>query len=458
MKFSENWLRTFVNPPLSTRELADLLTFGGIEIEAVAPVAPPFERVVVGEVLSVEKHPNADRLNVCHVNISGNAKEAPLTIVCGAPNVRPGMRVPTALVGATLPGMEIKAAKVRGVDSSGMLCSARELGVSDAADGLLELPSDAALGANVRDVLDLDDHVFDSKPTPNRGDCLSLRGMAREVAALSGEPLCVIDAPVVEVSHDARPSITLDAPQACPLYCGRIVRGVNVKAPTPRWMVQRLVRSGVRSISAVVDVTNYVMLELGQPLHAFDAAMIEGGIHVRFAKPGEKLALLNGETHELSESFLVIADDQKALALAGIMGGAASAVGDATCDILLESAYFDPDVIAGKSRVLGFGSDSSYRFERGVNFAGAREAMTRATQLVLDICGGAAGPVAEAVAHLPQRAPIDLRLDRVERVLGITISAAAVAGIFTRLGFEHSATVDGLQVTPPAHRFDVTID
>ena len=460
MKFSENWLRTLVNPALSTRELADLLTFGGIEIEAVAAVAPPFERVVVGEVLSVEKHPHADRLNVCQVNIAGNVNEAPLKIVCGAPNVRAGMRVPAALVGAKLPGVEIKAATVRGVDSSGMLCSARELGLSDDADGLLELPLDAVIGANVREVLELDDHVFDSKPTPNRGDCLSLHGMAREVAALSGEPLRMIDASVVEVSHDAQLAITLEAPHACPLYCGRIVRGVNVKAPTPRWMVQRLARSGVRSISAVVDVTNYVMLELGQPMHAFDAAMIEGGIHVRFARPGEQLVLLNGETRELSESFLVIADDQKALALAGIMGGAHSAVGDATQDVFLESAYFDPGVIAGKSRVLGFGSDSSYRFERGVNFAGAVEAMMRATRLLLDICGGAAGPVAEAAAplSLPKRAPIDLRLERVERVLGVAISAEAVANIFTRLGFEHVRTDDGLRVTPPACRFDLSIE
>ena len=460
MKFSESWLRTFVNPPLSTAALADLLTFGGIEIESVVPVAPPFERVVVGEVLAVEKHPNADRLNVCRVNIAGNVDEAPLTIVCGAPNVRPGMRVPVALVGAKLPGMEIKAATVRGVDSSGMLCSARELGLSDAADGLLELPSGAAIGVSVRDALDLDDRVFDSKPTPNRGDCLSLRGVAREVAALSGEPLRQADLAAVQARHEARPAITLGAPAACPLYCGRLVRDVNVKAPTPHWMAQRLVRSGIRCISAVVDVTNYVMLELGQPMHAFDAAMIEGGIQVRFAKAGEKLALLNGEIRDLSESFLVIADDKKAIALAGIMGGAASAVGNATCDILLEAAYFDPDVIAGKSRVLGFGSDSSYRFERGVNFAGAREAMERATRLVLDVCGGSAGPVAvaAAAAQMPQRKSIEFRLEKLERVLGVAFSADAAAQVFTRLGFAYSTTVEGLRVTPPAYRFDVSIE
>ncbi len=459
MKFSESWLRTFVNPPLSTRELADLLTFGGIEVEGVAPVAPPFDRVVVGEVLSVEKHPNADRLNVCQVNVTGNANEAPLTIVCGAPNVLAGMRVPAALVGARLPGIEIKAAKVRGVASHGMLCSAKELGLSDEADGLLSLPPGTPIGKNVRDVLGLDDQMFDSKPTPNRGDCLSLRGLAREVAALSGAtPAQQADAVAVPASHDAKPTITLEAPQACPLYCGRILRGVNTNAATPAWMTQRLARSGVRSISAVVDVTNYVMLELGQPMHAFDAAKIDGDIRVRFARPGEKLTLLNGETRELSDAFLVIADDRKALALAGIMGGADSAVGNTTRDIVLESAFFDPDTITGKSRVLGFGSDSSFRFERGVDFGATREAMERATRLILEICGGSAGPVAEATAALPSRKPISLRLARVERVLGIAVSRAEAVGIFERLGFAHENADDGLRVTPPSYRFDIAIE
>lgn len=456
MKFSENWLRTFVDPKLTTRELADLLTFGGIEIEGTQPASPAFDRVVVGEVLSVAKQPNADRLNVCQVNTGA----APLTIVCGAPNVRAGMRVPTALVGAKLPGMEIKAAKVRGVESSGMLCSAKELGISDAADGLLALAADAAIGADIRKVLDLNDIIFDSKPTPNRGDCLSLRGLAREVSALSGAELRTIDVSAISASHDAQPAITLNAPKSCPLYCGRLMRGVNVKAPTPDWMVRRLARSGVRSISAVVDVTNYVMLELGQPMHAFDAAKIDGAIQVRMATPAEKLELLNGETRELNNQFLVIADDKKALALAGIMGGAQSAVGDDTRDILLEAAYFDPDVIAGKSRVLGFGSDSSYRFERGVDFSGAQAAMARATQLVLELCGGGAGPVAvaESVEHLPQRKPVYVRLSRVARVLGLALDADAVSGIFTRLGFTHAAIEGGFRVTPPAHRFDIAIE
>ena len=458
MKFSENWLRTLVNPSLSTRELADLLTFGGIEIEGVAPVAPPFERVVVGEVLSMEKHPNADKLNVCQVNVAGNTNAAPLTIVCGAPNVRPGMRVPAALVGAKLPGLEIKVAKVRGVESSGMLCSAKELGLSDAADGLLALPADATIGASVRDVLDLDDQVFDSKPTPNRGDCLSLRGLAREVAALSGGAIKAVEISAVPATHDDKPVITLEAPESCPRYCGRLIKGVDVKAPTPEWMVRRLARSGIRALGAVVDVTNYVMLESGQPMHAFDAARIEGGIRVRFAKAREKLTLLNDETRALSVSMLVIADERKVLALAGIMGGADSAVGDATRDIVLESAFFDPLVIAGKSRALGFGSDAAFRFERGVDFNAARDAMERATQLILDICGGSAGPVAEAVAALPARDPIALRLARIERVLGVAVSRAQAQNIFTRLGFTQVETGEGLRVTPPSYRFDIAIE
>ncbi len=281
MKFSENWLRTFVNPPLSSRELADALTMGGIEVEFMEPAAPLFDKVVVGEVLKVEKHPGADRLAVCEVDTGA----APLTIVCGAPNVRPGIKVPAALVGARLPGMEIKAAKVRGVESHGMLCSARELGLSEDAAGLLILPQDAQTGADIRKVLDLDDQLFTTKPTPNRGDCLSLLGMAREVAAITGAAITAVKCDPVEDELGEALDIKLEAPQACPRYCGRLVRGVNARARTPQWMVERLARSGVRSLGALVDITNYVMLELGQPLHAFDAAKIEGAVHVRFA-PG----------------------------------------------------------------------------------------------------------------------------------------------------------------------------
>lgn len=454
MKFSENWLRTFVAPALSTAELAEVLTMGGIEVEEIEPVAPRFDRVVVGEVLAVEKHPAADRLTVCRVNVG----VAPLAIVCGAPNVRAGMKVPTALVGARLPAMEITAATVRGVESQGMLCSASELGLSADAGGLLALPADAPIGADVREVLELDDHVLTIKPTPNRGDCLSVFGVAREVAAITGAPLQRLRiAPVIAVAQEAI-AVALEAPGACPRYCGRVIRNVDPNAPTPPWMVARLERSEIRSISAIVDITNYVMLELGQPLHAFDAAKLEGGIRVRFARESESLMLLNGETARLGLDFLVIADERKALALAGIMGGAQSAVSTTTRDVFLESAFFDPEAIAGKSRRLGFGSDSSYRFERGVDFAATREALERASRLVLEICGGEAGPVSEARAALPQRAAVALRPERAERVLGVRIGTGRMREILERLGFECTMSDARLRVTPPAYRFDVGIE
>ncbi len=454
MKFSENWLRTFVNPQLSTRELADVLTMHGVEVEDIEPAAPAFDKVVVGEVISVAKHPDADRLTVCQVNVG----VAPLTVVCGAPNVRTGIKVPTALVGARLPQATIRTAKVRGVESQGMLCSEKELGLAEEASGLMILPQDAPLGMSVRELLDLDDQLLTTKPTPNRGDCLSLLGMAREVAAVTGARLNVNDPKAVAPAVSDRVAVTLDAPAACPLYCGRIVRGVNAAATTPQWMVQRLERSGIRAISAIVDITNYVMLELGQPLHAFDAAKLEGGVRVRFARQGEKLTLLNGETRALGTQYLVIADEKKALALAGIMGGLGSAVSNDTRDIFLESAFFDPDVIAGKPRILGFGSDSSYRFERGVDFEGTPKALERATQLVLEICGGAAGPMVRARDKLPRREPVRMRLARAERLLGIPLTAGQVDTILRRLGCEFTRSEDGFRVTPPSFRFDISIE
>ena len=454
MKLSEHWLRTFVNPPLATQQLADAITMSGVEVEAVDPVAPPFERVVVGEVISVEKHPGADRLTICQVNVG----VAPLTIVCGAPNVQPGMKAPTALVGARLPGLEIKATKVRGVQSNGMLCSARELGLSVDAEGLMVLPGSAQAGADIREVLDLDDHVLTTKPTPNRGDCLSVLGLAREVAAITGAPLAAVPSARVAASSSDTLPITLHAPQACPRYCGRLVRGVNARAQVPEWLIARLERSGIRSISAIVDITNYVMLELGQPLHAFDAAKIEGGIQVRFAADRESLTLLNGETREFTDDFLVIADERKALALAGIMGGTESAVARETRDIFLEAAFFEPAVIAGKSRRLGFGSESSYRFERGVDFTATRDAIERATRLVLEICGGAAGPVSEAKDALPARPPVALRVARLERILGMSPGAERARDILVRLGFSCTKNGDVIDATPPAYRFDIAIE
>ena len=454
MKFSENWLRTFVNPPLASRELADVLMMSGVDVETVEPAAPAFEKVVVAEVIEVQKHPDSDRLTVCRVNAGG----APLTIVCGAHDVRAGIRVPLAQAGARLSGIEIKQAKVRGVESNGMLCSAKELGLAEDASGLMILPADAPIATDIRKYLELDDQLFTIKPTPNRGDCLSLYGVAREVAAITGSPLKPVDTPAVHAASSDRIEIALEEKAACPRYCGRIVHGVDSRATAPRWMVQRLERSGLRSISAIVDVTNYVMLELGQPLHAFDYARIDGGIRVRFGGKGEKLTLLNGLEIALDTNLLVIADDRKPLALAGIMGGTDSAVTPDTDDILLEGAFFDPAVIAGKARELGFSSDSSYRFERGVDYAATLQAMERATQLVLEICGGTAGPVCEASATLPLRKPVRLRRARAQRVLGIELSIRQISDVFRRLGFAFDTHGDDFMVTPPSYRFDLAIE
>jgi len=454
MKLSEHWLRELVNPDLSTLALADLLTFGGVEVEGMEPAAPAFDRVVVAEIISVEKHPQTDRLNVCQVNAGASL----LTIVCGAPSVRAGMRVPAALVGAQLPGMEIKLAKVRGVESQGMLCSAKELGLSAEASGLLELAPDAVIGRDVRVWLDLDDQVLTTKPTPNRGDCLSVLGMAREVAALSGKPLLwQTPQPVTTAIKDSI-ALAVDAPADCPRYCARMIRGVDAAAVTPEWMLWRLARSGIRGISAVVDVTNYVLLEMGQPLHAFDAAKVNGGIRVRRAAKGEALLLLNGTKLELSPDYLVIADVQQPLALAGIMGGEHSGVTTTTQDVILESAFFSPDVIAGKTRVLGFGSDSAYRFERGVDFAGVTAAMERATRLIIDICGGRAGPVSEVQGVLPIRNPVALRLARTQRVLGFAIADEAAMSILERLGCRPQLNDGVIAATPPSYRFDIAIE
>ncbi len=455
MKFSESWLRTFVNPDLSTDALAHLLTMAGLEVEEQDPVAPAFTQVVVAHVLEVVKHPDADRLNVCQVD-AGNG---PVQIVCGAPNVAAGLKVPCALPGAVLPGdFKIKVAKVRGVESSGMLCSARELGIAEDASGLLVLPADAPVGESIRRYLDLDDTLFTLKLTPNRADCLSLTGVAREVSALTGVAAVYPVVEPVAPACDARREVVLDAPEACPRYAGRVVRGINAKAPTPEWMQKRLERSGIRSISAVVDVTNYVMLELGQPLHAFDDAKLQGAIHARLPKAGEKLLLLNEQTIDIDADVLVIADDAKPLALAGIMGGEESGVTLETTDLFLESAFFIPFAIAGKARRYGFSSDASHRFERGVDFAGAVRALERATRLILDICGGQAGPVTEALAALPQRQPVRLRTARVNKVLGVPFSAETIASLLGRLGLPFVQEGGDFVVTPPSFRFDIEIE
>jgi len=455
MKFSENWLRSYVNPPLDSDELAHVLTMAGLEVEAVEAVAPAFDKVVVAQVKSVTKHPDADRLNVCEVDVG---QGAPLQIVCGAANVAAGVKVPCALVGATLPKIAIKQAKVRGVESFGMLCSEQELGLAEASSGLLLLPADAPVGQNIRDYLDLDDKLFTLKLTPNRSDCLSVTGIAREVAAVTGSPLTLPQKAAVATSHADTLSIKVEAPVACPCYCGRIVRGVDARAATPEWMARRLARSGLRSISVLVDITNYVLLELGQPMHAFDLDKLKGGITVRMAHAGELIKLLNDQTANLQPDMLVIADEARAVALAGIMGGADTAVDDATTDVFLEAAFFDPDAIAGRARSLGLSTDSSYRFERGVDFAATRECMEYATRLVLDICGGAAGPIGEVLGSLPARAPIRLRAERVRRVSGLNLSNAVIQDLLQRLQVEVKAEEDVFRIVPPSHRFDLAIE
>ena len=412
MKFSESWLRTLVDPQLTSAELSHLLTMAGLEVEELAPVAPAFDSVVVAQVLEVVRHPDADRLNVCRVDTGSGT---PTTIVCGAPNVAVGLKVPCALPGAQLPGnFTIKIAKVRGIESSGMLCSAKELGLAEEAAGLLILPADAPVGQSIRQYLDLDDNQFELKLTPNRADCLSLLGIAREVGAITGAATSLPVVTEVPASIADTRAIALDAPAACPLYCGRIIKGVDAKAPTPEWMKRRLERSGIRAISALVDVTNYVMLELGQPLHAFDNTRLEGAVHARMARPEEKLLLLNEQTIAVDADILMISDDAKPLAMAGIMGGEESGITLETRELFLESAFFAPKAIAGRARRYGFGSDASHRFERGVDFGGTRRAIERATQLILDICGGQAGPVVEAKAALPARTPVRLRTARAE--------------------------------------------
>ncbi|GAA5784901.1 phenylalanine--tRNA ligase subunit beta [Chitiniphilus shinanonensis] len=456
MKFSEHWLRTWVNPELNSEALAHLLTMSGLEVEEVESAAPAFDNVFVAEVLSTTKHPDADRLNVCSVNV-GEAE--PLQIVCGAPNVKPGLKVPCARIGANLPGdFKIKRAKVRGVESFGMLCSGDELGIPDGVDGLLVLPADAPVGTPLRDYLNLDDQLFTIKLTPNRADCLSIKGVAREVAALTGAVVNAGATPPVPPQADDRRGIHLVAGSACPRYVGRVIRNVNQAAPTPDWMKQRLVRAGLRPISAIVDVTNYVLLELGQPLHAFDHGKLQGDITVRFAREGERITLLNDKEIALDSDMLVIADDSGPVALAGIMGGAHSAVEAGATDVFLESAYFAPEAIAGRARRLGFSSDASHRFERGVDFGESRDAIERATRLILDLCGGEPGPVIEAVEPLPARPPVALRVSRVARVLGVALPEAHIVSILERLGLVVAADGDTLTVTPPSYRFDIQIE
>lgn len=458
MKISETWLRTYVNPAISTEELVAQITMAGLEVDAVEPVAAQFSGVVVGEVLETEQHPDADKLRVCKVNV-GEAE--PLQIVCGAANVRAGLKIPASVIGAVLPSdFKIKKSKLRGVESFGMLCSAKELGLVAEAEGLMELPADAPVGTDIREYLQLNDNSIEVDLTPNRADCLSVEGVAREVAVLNQIHTTVPAIEPVAVTTTEKLAVTVEATAACPRYLGRLISGVNNKAQTPLWMQERLRRSGLRSLSPLVDVTNYVLLELGQPLHVFDSAKLAGGITVRYAINGETLELLNGQTVMFDEKSLVISDNESALAFAGVMGGSYSAVHEETTKVFLECAFFSPLAIAGKARHFGLHTDSSHRFERGVDFELQNRAIERATQLILEICGGQAGEITDVTtaSELPKREPITLRHEKLNKILGITFNNETVTGILERLGMHVVAQADGWKVTPPSFRFDIAIE
>lgn len=459
MKFSEQWLRAWVNPHVSRDDLVARLSMAGLEVDSVTPTAGQFSGIVVGEILATEQHPDADKLRVCQVS---NGQET-FQVVCGAPNARPGIKIPFAMIGAELPGdFKIKKAKLRGVESFGMLCSAAELQISEENDGLLELAGDAPVGEDVRTYLSLDDASIEIGLTPNRGDCLSLAGLARDVSALYDVPVTRPVVTAVPPAHDEVRSVEVAAPAACPRYLGRVIRNVDLSRPTPLWMVERLRRSDVRSIDAAVDITNYVMLELGQPMHAFDLAEINGGIRVRMAEEGEKIVLLDGQQVALRADTLVIADHARALAIAGVMGGEHSGVNtEKTRDLFLESAFFEPVSVAGKARSYGLHTDASHRYERGVDSALAREAMERATGLILDIVGGEAGPIIESVSseHLPQVAPVTLRTERITQMLGMEMDAAQVEQLLNGLGLITRADGAGQwTVEVPTHRFDISLE
>jgi phenylalanyl-tRNA synthetase beta chain len=459
MQISEAWLREYVNPPVTTEELVAQLTMAGLEVNSVEPAGAAFTGVVVGEVLATEQHPDADKLKVCLVNVGA---DDPLQIVCGASNVRPGLKIPAAMIGAVLPGdFKIKLSKLRGVESSGMLCSEKELGIALDASGLMELPTDAPVGLDIRDYLSLNDSIIDIDLTPNRADCLSIEGIAREVALLNAMDWKPTEVIQQAVNHqDKLPTITIIENTACPRYLGRVIKDINPAATTPKWMQERLRRSGIRSLSPVVDVTNYVLIELGQPLHAFDADKLAGGISVRRAKTGESLALLNGQTIQLDDQALVIADDNSPLALAGVMGGNDSAVSNSTKNIFLECAFFAPKTIAGEARRFGLHTDSSHRFERGVDGTLQHRAIERATQLIVEIAGGTVTSINEVKneSALPQRPAVFLRKSRIEKMLGITLPDEKVLNIFKRLGMAVQTQSEGWSITPPGFRFDIGIE
>ncbi|RUM94657.1 MAG: phenylalanine--tRNA ligase subunit beta [Thiothrix sp.] len=458
MKFNESWLNELIDPGLKSDALGDCLTMAGLELESLETAAPLFNAVVVGVIDNIEAHPDADKLRVCQVSIGENSS---VQVVCGAANARQGLRVALAQVGTELPqGMKIRKAKLRGVESSGMLCSAAELGLSESSDGILELADNAPIGADLRQYLDLDDLIYEVDLTPNRADCLSVTGIARELAVLTGRPLKKAQLEPVNATINDQFPVRIEGYESCPKYAGRVVRGVSATALTPPWMQERLRRCGIRSLGSLVDITNYVMLELGQPMHAFDLHKLKGGIVVRKALSDESLILLDGVEVALDDQTLVIADQDNVLALAGVMGGSYSAVSDETVDIFLESAFFRPEVIAGKARSYGLHTESSHRFERGVDFRLQATAIERATRLILDICGGQPGPVSELSSEesLPQLSPVALRRTQIERILGVSLRDTKIVNILSGLGCELSSSESGWSVVPPSYRFDLQIE
>jgi phenylalanyl-tRNA synthetase beta chain len=461
MQFPESWLREFCNPPLTTQQLADTLTMGGLEVEDLRPVAPPFSKVVVGEIKEAVQHPQADRLRVCQVDVGQGAM---LSIVCGAENARAGIKVPCALVGAELPAGEdgkpflIQLSKLRGVESQGMLCSARELQLSDDHAGLLELSPDAAVGADVREVLKLDDTLFTLKLTPNLAHALSVYGVARELSALTAAPLKQPVFPAIPPAHDGRLKVKVAAPDLCGRFSGRIVRDVDTRAKTPQWMIDRLARCGQRSVTALVDISNYVMFEFGRPSHIFDLDKIHGGLEVRWGRPGETLKLLNGATVTVDETVGVIADDRQVESLAGIMGGERTAVSDETRNVYVEAAFWWPQAIQGRSRRYNFSTDAGHRFERGVDPSQTVEHIEHITRLILEICGGKAGQMDDQVVQLPKQEPVSLRVARAAKVIGMPLAESDCREALSRLGLVVEASNGVLTVKPPAYRFDLTVE
>ncbi|MET1253622.1 phenylalanine--tRNA ligase subunit beta [Aliikangiella maris] len=458
MKISENWLRTWVNPQISTDQLVSVLTMAGLEVDGIEEMGAELKGVLVGVIEKAEKHPEADKLQVCSVNIGESEN---LQIICGAPNAREGIKVAVATIGCVLPGdFKIKKAKLRGVQSFGMLCSGKELNLSDDHDGIMELPAQASIGTELVDCLGLKDNSIEIDLTPNRGDCLGIKGLAFEVGVLTQSALSPVNIEPVPASIDDKVEVNLHAPEANPRFVARVIKGVNIKAPTPEWMKARLLASNIRSIDPIVDVTNYVMLELGHPMHAFDLNNLDGALHVRYANEGEKLTLLNDQEITIRPDTLVVADDNKVLSLAGIMGGEFSGINKNTQDLLLEAAHWEPINIAGKARSYGLHTDASHRFERGVDYNMSAETIERATQLIIEIAGGQAGPIVDQIddVHFPQSKSIQLRQSRIERLLGVQLDDSQVEDILTRLGMGLTSNQSGWLVEIPSRRFDISIE